>query len=269
MHGTLRLLIAALGLALATQAAAQITLYQREGFRGPVFRADGPVWNLDRAGFNDRARSVIIEHGRWEVCDDAHYGGRCAVLRPGSYPSLAEMGLGNRISSVRPIKRRPEYVAEVPPPPPAPVYEYRRRPSEALFQANVTSVHAVYGPPEQRCWIERQQVVERRPDAPNVPGALVGAIIGGVLGHQVGGGRGRDIATAGGAVAGAAIGANVNRGADVAYGQNVQRCTTVPNSGPPAYWEVTYTFHGAEHRAQMSAPPGPTVTVNGRGEPRE
>jgi hypothetical protein len=32
---------------------------------------------------------------------------------------------------------------------------------------------------------------------------------------------------------------------------------------------VTYEFRGVTHRAQMSAPPGATITVNGRGEPRE
>ena len=36
----------------------------------------------------------------------------------------------------------------------------------------------------------------------NVGGAVVGALLGGVLGHQVGGGRGKDVVTAGGAIAG-------------------------------------------------------------------
>ena len=33
-------------------------------------------------------------------------------------------------------------------------------------------------------------------------------------------------------------------------------------------WEVSYEFRGRGHRLQMSAPPGVTVTVNQRGEPR-
>ncbi|HEY0914341.1 MAG TPA: glycine zipper 2TM domain-containing protein [Solimonas sp.] len=37
-------------------------------------------------------------------------------------------------------------------------------------------------------------------------GAIGGAVAGGVLGHQIGGGRGQDIATAGGAVAGGMAG---------------------------------------------------------------
>jgi hypothetical protein len=31
---------------------------------------------------------------------------------------------------------------------------------------------------------------------------------------------------------------------------------------------VTYVFRGQQHRAQLSAAPGPTIAVNGEGEPR-
>jgi uncharacterized protein YcfJ len=121
----------------------------------------------------------------------------------------------------------------------------------------LTSVLALGGPPDQRCWVERQKVYEDR--GANVPGAIVGAVIGGVLGHQVGGGRGRDVATAGGAVAGAAIGANVGGGGG-SYDRDVERCTTVSGDFRPDYWDVTYVFQGVEHRAQMTAPPGATIT---------
>jgi len=32
--------------------------------------------------------------------------------------------------------------------------------------------------------------------------------------------------------------------------------------------EWTYNFNGVEHRVQMASPPGPTIGVNGNGEPR-
>ena len=73
------------------------------------------------------------------------------------------------------------------------------------------------------------------------------------------------MATAGGAVAGAAVGANVGRGG---YSQDVQRCENVSQNMRPDYWDVTYEFQGQEHRAQLSAPPGRTITVNQYGEPR-
>jgi uncharacterized protein YcfJ len=189
-------------------------------------------------------------------------------LRPGRYPSLASMGLNDRVSSVRnlrPDERVADYRYA-----PAPVvvgYEYGRRNDERLYEAPVTSVHAVVGPREQRCWIEREQVAPERRGA-NVPGALAGAVIGGILGHQVGGGTGKDIATAGGAVAGAAIGSSVGRGGPV-YSQDVQRCADVPGPVRPNYWDVIYYFRGVEHRVQMATPPGPSVTVNEYGEPRE
>lgn len=158
-------------------------------------------------------------------------------------------------------------VAAEPPPPAAPVYGYAE-PAERWYTVPVSSVRAVVGPPEQRCWVERRQVVEERSDDVNVPGAIVGAVVGGVLGHQIGGGRGRDIATAGGAVAGAAIGANVGRGETNVYSQDVQRCAHVERSARPAYWDVTYRFRGMTHRVQLNAPPGRTITVDDNGEPR-
>lgn len=267
MQTTLKILLGMTGMLVATHAAAQVTLYEGEGFRGRVFATSRPLVNLDGTGFNDRASSVIIDRGRWEVCEHAHFQGRCVVLRPGSYDSLGRMGMNDRISSLRPVPAQAHFEQEAPPPLPAPTYEYRQRPNERLYQANVTSVRAVVGPPEQRCWIERQQVAEGPPGGANVPGAILGAVIGGVLGHQVGGGRGQDVATVGGAVAGAAVGANVGRGSGQVYTQDVQRCAAVP-SDRPAYWDVTYNFRGLVHRVQMSAPPGPTVTVNWKGEPR-
>jgi len=42
-------------------------------------------------------------------------------------------------------------------------------------------------------------------------GAVAGAIIGGVIGHQIGSGRGNDVATAAGAVGGAVVGNNIER----------------------------------------------------------
>jgi uncharacterized protein YcfJ len=152
---------------------------------------------------------------------------------------------------------------------PAPTYRYPQPQHEPLYEVPVRSVRAVVGPPEQRCWVERQQVVEPRSQGANIPGAIVGAVIGGVLGHQVGGGRGRDVATAGGAVAGAAIGASVGQGGEELYSRDVQRCVDVQHHHVrPEYWEVIYDFRGVVHRVQMSAPPGRTITIDANGEPR-
>lgn len=45
-------------------------------------------------------------------------------------------------------------------------------------------------------------------------GAIVGGVLGGVLGHQVGGGRGKDVATVAGAAGGAYAGHQVEKNAN-------------------------------------------------------
>lgn len=279
MNTKLKLAVAVAATCAAAAASADVTFYAGEGFRGPSFTADRPVGNFDRQGFNDRASSAVVREGRWEVCEDARFEGRCMVLRPGDYPNLASMGLGNSISSVRPVGRQaaayaePERYAQAAPPPAA--YDYHRRQGERLYEANVTSVRAVVGPPEQRCWVEQQQVVTNNNPgnvgSVNVPGAIIGGVLGGVLGHQIGGGRGRDVATGIGAVGGAVVGSNVGNqygGGQTVTTQDVQRCATAQNSGGVDYYDVTYNFQGYDHRVQLTSPPGRTIPVNREGEPR-
>jgi uncharacterized protein YcfJ len=257
-------LLIVLGLATSTGATAQVTFYANEGYRGPAFRTDQPVKDLRTRGFNDRASSAIVDRGRWEACEDTRFRGRCVVLRPGRYDSLQGMGLNDRISSVRRIDERRDYRDREPDPNAEPAYEYRQRPDERVFDARVTSVHAVMGPPERRCWVEREEVGRR----PNVGGAVVGALLGGIIGHQVGSGRGRDVATVGGAVVGGAIGSQAGGSSRDGGDRDVQHCEEVPGD-TPAYWDVGYEFHDEQHRVQMSAPPGDTIRVNSRGEPRQ
>lgn len=266
MKSTFNTALGIAGIVLATQAAAQITFYEDDGFQGRSFRADRQIGNFERFGFNDRASSVIVDRGRWEVCEDAGFSGRCVVLRPGQYDSLGTMGLNDRVSSVRPLNNNRRYENETPVPPVAQGFEYRRRDNERLYAADVTSVRAVVSEGQQHCWVEREQVSQD--GGANVPGAIVGAVIGGILGHQIGGGRGKDVATVGGAVGGAALGANVGRGDGGVYGRDVQRCSNVQGPARPDYWDVTYNFRGQEHRVQMARPPGRTISVNGNGEPR-
>jgi uncharacterized protein YcfJ len=243
----------------ALPAAAQVTLYENPDYGGRAFSTPEAVANLKEFGFNDRASSLVISSGRWELCDDAGYGGRCVTLPAGRYASLSALGLGDRVSSLRPAAPQGRGDDED-----RRGGDFRRRGGERLYEAQVTSVHAVVGPPQQRCWVERQQVDGDR--GANVPGALAGALLGGILGHQIGGGTGKDIATAGGVVAGAAVGAQVGRGAPNT--QDVQRCAAIPGSANPAYWDVTYTFRGQPHRMQTTTPPGRVVMVNRQGEPR-
>src|SRR5712691_7740063 len=105
MNTLLRTALAMAGLAFATQAAAQIIFYENERFQGRTFSADKQVVNFGQYGFNDRASSVVVLRDRWEVCEDAGFRGRCIVLGPGRYPSLAAMRLSDRVSSVRNVSK--------------------------------------------------------------------------------------------------------------------------------------------------------------------
>ncbi len=262
MKTTMKSALAATALIISAQAAADVTFYERENFRGQSFTTDRSVGNLERFGFSDRASSAVVRGDRYEVCDDVRFGGRCMILRPGNYPSLAAMGMNNRISSIRDIERGARFEDNRYAPAPVAVYERPR--ADRLYEANVTSVRAVMAANEQRCWVDREQVTTERS---RVPGAVIGGVIGGVLGHQIGRGTGNDVATVGGVVGGAAVGANVGRDRET-RSQDVQRCENVPGNARTDYWDVDYTFRGQSHRAQLSNPPGATITVDEAGEPR-
>ncbi len=265
----LKTILAVAAVAVATQAAAQITFYEYDNFQGRTFTTERNIANFERFGFNDSASSVIVMNNRVEVCDDVRFGGQCTVLRPGRYPSFSAMGINDRVSSVRIVSNNSRYDEDRYAPPTYPVYDNRRRGGEGIYEANITSVRAVLGSPTQRCWVEREQVVQDTGGAN--PGAVIaGTLLGGILGHQVGGGRGKDLATVGGAIAGATLGSNLgsNGGGQQVVTQNVQRCTTTPSQTQPEYWDVTYSFRNIEHRIQMTTPPGRTIWVNRAGEPR-
>lgn len=268
MNRIFKTAIAAAALVTGAHAMAQVTFYEGENFHGRAFTTSRQVENFTRAGFNDRASSVVVDSGRWEACTDWKFGGRCVVLREGSYDSLRALGLDDQLSSVRPVAARGRYDNEAPAPMESAAYEYRRRANEQVFNAPVTSSRAVMGAPTERCWVERQQVAQQSGGDRNVGGAIAGALIGGILGHQVGGGTGRDLATVGGAVAGGVIGSNAGRDGNNTSSQDIRRCENT-TSGTPAYWDVSYRFRGLDHQLQMSAAPGTTIAVNRDGLPRQ
>ena len=109
--------VVAVTLALATSAvwAGEITLFEREGFQGRRLTIRGTMNDLDRTDFNDRASSIIVREGVWEVCTDAWFNGQCARFEPGEYADLRGT-LDRSISSVREIVQAAAVA------PPQPVY---------------------------------------------------------------------------------------------------------------------------------------------------
>ena len=92
------------GLAIATQAFAQVNLYEHDYFRGAVVTVNRPAGDLGRYNFNNRASSAIINGEAWEFCDQLGFSGRCVVLQPGTYVLLEEMN--DSVTSMRPLSAR-------------------------------------------------------------------------------------------------------------------------------------------------------------------
>ena len=93
--------LAALAFAGAAQAT-ELTLYEHRNFSGAQLTLRGWTPNVTRVGFNDRASSLVIDSGRWEVCTEPDFKGACVVLPPGEYATL-DATLNNRISSAREV----------------------------------------------------------------------------------------------------------------------------------------------------------------------
>jgi len=87
--------------ALSGAASAQLTLFEHDNFQGSRFDVRGAVENLGNTGFNDKASSIRIREGNWQVCDDAYFRGHCVTLQPGDYPSLGTFGMNDKVSSAR------------------------------------------------------------------------------------------------------------------------------------------------------------------------
>lgn len=84
----------------ASSAMAGVTFYEAENFGGRPMEMNGTVPNFLERGFNDRARSAVVEGAPVEVCMDINFNGGCTVMNPGRYPTLGN--LSGQISSVRP-----------------------------------------------------------------------------------------------------------------------------------------------------------------------
>jgi hypothetical protein len=87
--------------AAALSHAGELTLFSRAGFDGGEMTLRAATPDLVASGFNDRASSMIVRSGRWELCEDVGFEGRCAVYEQGEYPTLERFD--DRISSAREI----------------------------------------------------------------------------------------------------------------------------------------------------------------------
>ena len=83
-----------------------LMLYSAPSYGGQAYQATREVTNLPRQ-YNDRAMSLRIEgRGAWQICADSDFRGRCQIFDR-DVPDLRQYGLGEAVTSMRPVNGRP------------------------------------------------------------------------------------------------------------------------------------------------------------------
>jgi hypothetical protein len=77
-----------------------IVLYDEPLFRGRSLSVKDSVDNLRSVNFHDRAESVRVVSGTWELCSEPRFR-KCQTVRD-DVPHLSAVGLNKKLSSVRP-----------------------------------------------------------------------------------------------------------------------------------------------------------------------
>ncbi|HET9468471.1 MAG TPA: beta/gamma crystallin-related protein [Vicinamibacterales bacterium] len=82
---------------------SRIVLYDRPNFRGDSRDVITGSSNLGSVG--DRARSVQVYGGTWELCEGAFRNARCITVSE-NVPDLRDMGFRNGVTSIREVARQ-------------------------------------------------------------------------------------------------------------------------------------------------------------------
>lgn len=134
---------------------------------------------------------------------------------------------------------------------------------------SATPIHESVKTPRQQC--RNVTVTHRRPvqDENRITGSVLGAVAGGVLGHQIGNGRGKDVATVVGVLGGGYAGNQV-QGAmqnNDTYTSTQQRCSTVYDKSQKLLgYDVTYKIGDQQGRVRMDKDPGTQIPVDRNGQ---
>lgn len=109
LHKSAVLFAASLGLSGIASAQygnapseAAIILFSGDNFQGEPREVFEPISDLPDLRFNDKARSVAILEGAWEMCEHSNFTGRCVFVRE-DVQDLRVFNMNKNISSVRPI----------------------------------------------------------------------------------------------------------------------------------------------------------------------
>lgn len=80
-----------------------IQLFGQPEFGGRDLQLTGDAAELASRGFNNRASSVVVTTGTWELCSDVEFRGTCRRYAPGRYPELG-FEMTKEISSARLVR---------------------------------------------------------------------------------------------------------------------------------------------------------------------
>lgn len=129
---------------------------------------------------------------------------------------------------------------------------------------SVDPVRSTVNNPKQVCHDETVTQTAPPKDEHRIAGTAIGAVVGGLVGNQVGGGKGKTLATVAGAVGGGYAGNRIQASRQHAQvTSSVERkCETVNNTSTKIVgYDVRYEYNGVTRTVRMDHDPGDRVQV--------
>jgi uncharacterized protein YcfJ len=141
-----------------------------------------------------------------------------------------------------------------------------------IDEATVISAEPVYrtvrvNEPTEQCWDEPVSVPVQGGHKSYTP-HIFGAIVGAAVGNEFGSGRGKDLATAAGAVLGGSIGRDVqarnrsNTNTRTVYEKRCQIVDRYHTEERLDGYDVSYRYNGQVYNTYTDHDPGPTIKVS-------
>ena len=120
--------------------------------------------------------------------------------------------------------------------------------------------------PKRVCYQEQVVTQNTKSYTPSILGGIVGAAVG----HQVGSGRGKDLATVTGGVLGASVGRDVQNKSAQSHTALVERChdeTEFHYEERITGWRVTYEYNGQSYVTRTDRDPGEILKLKVNVQP--
>jgi uncharacterized protein YcfJ len=129
---------------------------------------------------------------------------------------------------------------------------------------SVDPVRSTVNNPKQVCHDETVTQTAPPKDEHRIAGTAIGAVVGGLVGNQVGGGKGKTLATVAGAVGGGYAGNRIQASRQHAQVTSAveRKCETVNNTSTKIVgYDVRYEYNGVTRTVRMDHDPGDRVQV--------